>query len=109
MTSAVAVGTGSSVSGVAGARGSIGARELLEPDGGAASGGVGVGLSGCGVNTSEIGGLSDGGIGAALGGGRVGENDYSGGVDELISGMSKLLVPRHLRCGNSGRQGEPIT
>ncbi|CAM9366611.1 unnamed protein product, partial [Pylaiella littoralis] len=82
VTSAVAVGTGSSVSGVAGARGSIGARELLEPDGGAASGGVGAGLSGCGVNTSEIGGLSDGGIGAALGGGRVGENDYSGGVDE---------------------------
>lgn len=36
------------------------------------------------------------------------EEDTSGGVDELISGMSMLLVPRHLRVGSSAQRGELI-
>lgn len=54
------------------------------------------GLSGFGVHTS--------GVGVALGEGM--EEDRS--VDDLVSAMSTLMVPRHLRVRLSAQWGEPI-
>lgn len=47
------------------------------------------------------------------GGGWVGKGHAEGdeaasGVDELVAGMQRLLVPNHLRFGSSARRGTPI-
>lgn len=75
--------------------GVCGAGERWRPGGGGTTG-YGAGLARFGVNRSDNGVASGEGM----------EDD--GGVDELISGMSKLMVPRHLRVGSSARRGDPI-
>lgn len=72
-----------------------GAGGRWRPSSGAASG-AGAGLSGFVLNST--------GVGVALGE----RMEEDGGVDELISAMSKLMVPRHLRVGSSVRRGDPI-
>lgn len=78
--------------------GVCGEGERWRPGSGGASG-AGAGVSGFCVNSG-----GGGGVGAASGEGM----EEDGGVDELISGMSKLMVPRHLRVGGSARRGDPI-
>eukprot|EP00903_Cladosiphon_okamuranus_P008012 g7729.t1 len=72
-----------------------GPRERWNP-GSADTSGMDAGLSGFGGKS--------GGVGAALREGMAADD----GVDELISGMSKLMVPRRVRAGNSARRGDPI-
>lgn len=53
------------------------------------------------------------GVGVASAEGMMVEEDdddasSSGGVEELINGMSKLLIPRQMGFGSSSRRGDPI-
>lgn len=65
--------------------------------------GAGV-VKGCGVATSRS---------SASGGSWAEEGHDAGiesvsGVDELVAGMQKLLIPHHLSFGSSARRGKPI-
>lgn len=73
---------------------------------------AGGGLPGSGVE--EVKGRGAGTSGSSASGGSwAGEGHVAGvegvsGVDELVAGMQKLLVPNHLSFGSSARRGKPI-
>ncbi|CAN0103124.1 unnamed protein product [Ectocarpus sp. 12 AP-2014] len=89
-------------------------------DGGGRGGGGG---GGCGGRSSlsraggrddvgvvlDSGGVENGvGVASAEGMMVMEEDDDDGAVEELINGMSKLLIPRQMGFGSSSRRGDPI-